>query len=323
MSFWTVILLVVGVVMVVAGSDYLVDGASDIARRSGISEFVIGLTIVGIGTSMPEMVVSFISSIRGNADMSIGNVVGSNIVNTCLILGLTALILPITITKDNFRRDIPLNIVATLLLIVLGMNKTIFNFGSSDIITRAEGLAMLLCFAAYMFYCFKKGDVSADTPQQEEAGENKPLYLSILMILLGLVGLVWGGRLFVDNASAIARHLGWSDKFIGITILAGGTSLPELATCVVAAIKKKGQLALGNIIGSNISNILLILGGAALINPLTLDKINPVDMGVMLLSALLLLVSYFTFTKHKLDRVEGAVFLLLQAGYFCYLVLSM
>lgn len=323
MSFWTVILLLIGVVMVVAGSDYLVDGASDIARRSGISEFVIGLTIVGIGTSMPEMVVSFISSIRGNADMSIGNVVGSNIVNTCLILGLTALILPITITKDNLRRDIPLNIVATLLLIVLGMNKTIFNFGSNDIITRAEGLAMLLCFAAYMFYCFKKGDVSADAPQQEEAGENKPLYLSILMILLGLVGLVWGGRLFVDNASDIARHLGWSDKFIGITILAGGTSLPELATCVVAAIKKKGQLALGNIIGSNISNILLILGGAALINPLTLDKINPVDMGVMLLSALLLLVSYFTFTKHKLDRVEGAVFLLLQAGYFCYLVLSL
>ena len=312
--FIQIIILLVGLALILFGANFLVDGSSNIARKFGISEFIIGLTIVGIGTSTPEMVVSFISSFQGKADMAIGNVVGSNIFNTLLILGTTALISPLAITKSNIKRDIPMNIAVCVILILLGLKKTIFNIGS-DSIGRIDGLFLLLLFAWYLYKTFK-----ANAPVEEDDSPMRPMWLATLMIVGGLLGLVAGGRLFVSSASAIASMCGVSDKFIAITVMAGGTSMPELATCIVAAFKGKGQLALGNILGSNISNILLILGGASLIRPLSFSGMTPVDLGVLVISALFLVLSYVMFIKKSLDRTEGAILLLIEAGYMWYLI---
>lgn len=322
MSISTILLLLLGVTLVVAGSNYLVEGASDIARRSGISEFVIGLAIVGIGTSTPEMVVSFIGALQGNADISVGNVLGSNICNTCLILGLTAVILPIGLTRENIQRDIPLNIAVTILFILMGMNKTIFGYGSNEI-SRLDGVIMLSLFALYMYSCFKSSSTqSSQSEDKQKAGTYKNALIPTLMVIGGTLALIFGGRLFVNNSITLAHHFGLSDKFIGITLLAMGTSLPELVTCVIAAAKKKGQLALGNIIGSNIANILLIMGGASLIHPLTFTNFTPVDLGFVLLSALYLLLAYFTFGKKSLGRLEGMILLVMEAGYLSLLYIN-
>ena len=269
MIWLQVLLLIGGLALIVFGADWLVDGASGIARRFGLSEFVIGLTIVGMGTSAPEMVVSFIGAFQGNADIAIGNVVGSNIMNTLLILGVTALILPMVITPSNWKRDIPMNILITVLLIVLGLEFTLFHFGTNGL-SRWDGGILIALFIAYMVLSFK-----GNKPDEEDSPvKQRSIWMCILLIVAGIAGLAFGGKLFVNNATELARALGVSDKFIAITILAGGTSMPELATCVVAAAKKKGQLALGNIIGSNVFNILLILGGSALISPLSFDHIT-------------------------------------------------
>ena len=324
MSFSAIMLFIIGLVLVVVGSDWLVDGASDIARRSGLSEFVIGLTIVGIGTSTPEMVVSFLSAIRGNADMAVGNVIGSNIFNTFLILGITAVILPMEITRTNLRRDIPLNIFATLLLVLLGLKHTITGLDFlSDSLGRIEGALFLAAFAYYLYVSFKDSKADNDGKNAPDAPQKtyKHVITPIILVLAGLFGLIFGGRLFVNGAVCIAQTLGWSDKFIAITILAGGTSLPELATCIVAAVKKKGQLALGNIIGSNISNILLILGGSALIHPLSTEAISGIDLGFLTLASLFILASAFTFGKNRLDRSEGVGMLVLE-GIYMWLLIS-
>ena len=311
----TIVLLLAGLALIVFGADALVEGASSVARRFGLSEFVIGLTIVGMGTSAPEMVVSFIGAFQGNADIAIGNVVGSNIFNTLLILGLTALILPMAVTSSNKKRDIPVNIIVTALLVVLGLEKTFFGIGN-DGLSRIDGAILMAVFILYMVMSFK-----GNHPDEEEnPAPMKSIWLSLLMIVGGLAGLIIGGNLFVDNATAIAKALGVSDKFIAITILAGGTSMPELATCVVAAAKKKGQLALGNIIGSNVFNILLILGGSALINPLSFVGMNFVDLGVLLLSAIVLFTATFVGKKDKIDRLDGSIFLLIFAAYMAYLI---
>ncbi len=315
-----ILLLVLGLVMVVLGADYLVEGASSIARRFGLSEFVIGLTIVGMGTSAPEMVVSFIGAAQGNADIALGNVVGSNIFNTLLILGLTALILPMPITASNKKKDIPVNILITLLLILLGLEYSLFGFGA-DGLSRWDGAILLAVFIGYMALSFlQKEDPAPDT---QDADKKMKPWLAFLMILGGLAALVVGGNLFVDAATFIAKSLGVSDKFIAITILAGGTSMPELATCVAAAVKKKGQLALGNIIGSNVFNILLILGGSALIHPLSFDHISYVDLGALLVSALALFTSCYVGKKNQLDRVDGSLFLLLWGAYMVYLFIHL
>lgn len=312
-----IFLFLFGLMLVVWGADALVDGASSIARKFGISEFVIGLTIVGMGTSAPEMVVSFIGAIGGNADIAVGNVIGSNIFNTLLILGLTAMILPMNITSLNLKKDIPINIVITVLLIVLGMNFSIFGCGDNRL-SRIDGLVLLALFCIYMYISFR-----FDVPNnEEEPVETKKTWWAILLIVLGLNGLVIGGKVFVDSAVTIAKMLNVSDKFIAVTILAGGTSMPELATCVVAAVKKKGQLALGNIIGSNVFNILLILGGSALIHPLSLDQIGFVDLGILLLSSLVILSSAYVGKKNKIDRVDGFFFVLLEIAYMTFLVME-
>lgn len=311
-----ILILLAGLLLILLGANYLVDGSSSIAKRFGISEFVIGLTIVGIGTSTPEMVVSFLSSFQGKADMAIGNIVGSNIFNTVTILGVTALIAPLTITRSNLRKDIPLNIGVTALLILLGMNLTIFGYGE-DKLSRVDGIILLAIFAWYLYSSFK-----SDTPDQNEESEIKVLSvpISLLMIIGGLAGLIIGGKLFVNSATELARMFGVSDKFIAITVMAAGTSMPELATCVVAALKGRGQLALGNILGSNISNILLILGGAALINPLSFTGMTTVDLGTILLSSVFILLSAFLFKKKELDRAEGIILLMIEACYMWYLI---
>ena len=309
-------ILIAGLLLIIFGANYLIDGASSIARRFGLSEFVIGLTIVGIGTSTPEMVVSFLSAIKGNADMAIGNVIGSNIFNTMLILGTTAMIMPLTITKTSLKRDIPLNIGVTILLILLGMNATIFGIGS-NVLSRLDGIMLLAIFIWYMWTLFRSKQEATD---DEDDIRNYSITASIFLIAGGLAGLVFGGKLFVNAAIEIAKGFGVSDKFIAVTVLAAGTSMPELATSVVAAFKGKGQLALGNILGSNISNILLILGGSALICPLSFTGMTGIDLGAVLSCSLFILISSYAFRKNKLDRIEGSILVLMEAAYMWYLI---
>ena len=313
------LLLIVGLALVVLGADFLVDGASSIAKKFGVSDFVIGLTIVGMGTSAPEMVVSFIGALQGNGDIAIGNVVGSNIFNVFMILGATALILPMNITPMNRKKDIPLNIAITLIFIALGMSRTLFGIGD-DVLGRMDGAILLVLFAAYIYMCFR-----FDTANQTESSENEKVIkpaLAAVLIVAGLAGLVFGGRMFVNSATSIAKMLNVSDKLIAITILAGGTSMPELVTCIVAAFKKKGQLALGNILGSNVFNILLILGGSALIHPLSMAGMSYVDLGALLLSSLVIWASIHTNKKNQLDRADGLLLLLLEAAYMTFLIIK-
>ncbi|MBR1928080.1 MAG: calcium/sodium antiporter [Bacteroidales bacterium] len=314
-----ILILLLGLAMVIAGADVLVDGASAIARKAGLSEFLIGMTIVGIGTSMPELVVSFTGALKGSSDIAIGNVVGSNIFNVLLILGVTALVNPVAISQENKRRDIPVNILVTVLLVLFGMSRTLLGLGSGDTISAWKGGVFLLLFVLYMLMSFKTGKAGEDV---DPAAPARKLWVAVLMVLGGLAGLVFGGDLFVDSACGIARSAGLSEKFVAITILACGTSLPELVTCVVAAAKKKGALALGNIIGSNISNILLILGSSALVCPLSFANIKAVDIGVLALSSVVLLTSAWTGRNNKIGRGDGSVFLLLFAAYMAYLFMT-
>ena len=314
----TLFFLVAGLILVILGSNILVDGASAIARRFKLSEFIIGLTIVGMGTSAPEMVVSFFGALRGESDIAVGNVIGSNIFNTLLILGVTGLILPIDITRRNRRHDIPVNFLATAIFIGLGMSGTLFGLGQDGLPQWCGGLLLGL-FIAYLVYSFFSGQ-----KEEEASGEkDKPLWLASLMTLGGIAALIWGGDRLVDAATQLARELKISEKFIAVTLLAGGTSLPELATCVAAAVKKKGQLALGNIIGSNIFNILLIVGGSALIRPLSFNGITLVDMGVLLVSAVALFTCLFIHRKNQLDRVDGILFVAIWMAYMTYLILHL
>lgn len=310
-----ILILAAGLLLILFGANYLVDGASSIAKRFGLSEFIIGVTIVGIGTSTPEMVVSFLSSIQGKADMAIGNIVGSNIFNTAMILGVTAVISPLLITRSNLKKDIPLNIGVTVLLILLGLNFTIFGKGT-DQLSRLDGIILLGIFAWYLWSSFRSDSAS----DEESPIRQYSIVASVLMIAGGLGALIFGGRLFVNSATEIARLFGVSDKFIAITVMAAGTSMPELATCVVAALKGRGQLALGNILGSNISNILLILGGSALIAPLSFTGMTNIDLGMVLACSLFIMLSAWCFRKKSLDRLEGLILILMEIGYMYYLI---
>ena len=315
-----ILLLIVGLGLVLVGAEAIVDGASALARRWGISEFVIGLTIVAIGTSAPEMVVSFISSIEHNSDMAVGNIIGSNIFNTALILGLSALIAPVAITRGNLKRDIPVNIGITVLLILLGCKASLFGVGTNGL-SRWEGGLFLALFMWYLIASFRHDRENRLEEPGEAAPEAAPMGLAkaLLLVVAGLAGLVFGGHLFVGHAQNVARMAGLSDKFVAITILAAGTSLPELATSCIAAAKGKSQLALGNVLGSNTFNILLILGGAALIHPLSMANITPIDYTALLMTAVSLVLFAWTGKRNSLDRLEGAALVLLQLIYFAYL----
>lgn len=308
----TVILLLAGLAMVVYGSDILVDGASSVARKIGISDFVIGIVIVGFGTSCPELVVSVTGALEGSSAIALGNVIGSNIFNVLLILGLTAVMIPIGVTRHNKTVDLPILLGVSLFFSLVVLKGTL---------NRVDAVIFLIIFALYVAYNLKAGKQE----ESEEEGTEKTygLALSCLMIAGGLAGLILGGKMFVNSAVDIAHALGASEKFIAVTILAVGTSLPELMTCVVAAAKKKGQLALGNIVGSNVFNILLILGVAGLITPMETSSVNYVDLATLMVGALSLFVFAFASRKQQISRPAGIIMLLFEVAYMVYLFIQL
>ncbi len=308
------IILLVTLAGIVYGADFLVTGSVSLARRFKISDFVIGAAIVGIGTSMPEFVVSFLGAINGNSDVAIGNVVGSNIFNVLGILGCTSILFPVLIDKKNMRFEIPLCIGVSLLLTILAFN--FFN-GTTATIGRLDGLLLLAVFAGFMWYSFyrdRKNAVASDEKAQED---NTPLWLAIVKVVGGLALLVTSCDLFVDNAVAVAKSFGVNDAFISLTLIACGTSLPELAASITAAVKKNNQMALGNIVGSNIFNISLILGLCAQVRPLTSAGITIVDYIVMIAAAVLLMLFGI---KGKIGRAGGVLMVIGFVAYTCYLV---
>lgn len=309
------LLLIMYLAGIAFGADHLVGGAVSVARRFRVSDFVIGAAIVGVGTSMPELTVSFLGAAEGNADVAIGNVVGSNIFNMLGILGLTAMLAPIAIDRKNLRFEIPLCIGVSLLLTLLAFN--FFN-GSDPMVGRADGILLLTVFAAYMWYSFSR-DRKESSPVVEETGRVVPLWKSSCRVVGGLVLLIASCQLFVDDAVSIARSLGVNDAYISLTLIACGTSLPELAASLAAALKKNTDVALGNIIGSNIFNITLILGVSSQVMPLSATGVTPLDYLVMIAAALLTLVYGLRGT---IDRMGGALMLAFFCLYNWYLATS-
>ena len=308
------IILLISLAGIVFGADFLVAGSVSIARKYKVSDFVIGAAIVGVGTSMPELVVSFIGALNGNADVAIGNVVGSNIFNVLGILGLTAVFFPIAIDKKNMKFEIPLCIGVSILLTILAFN--FFN-GEPAVISRPDGLMLLVVFVGYLWYSFfrDKREATANNECTEE--DKTPLWLAAIKLVGGLALLITSCDFFVDNAVQIAQSFGVNDAFISLTLIACGTSLPELAASVAAAIKKNTQMALGNIVGSNIFNISLILGVSAQVLPLTSVGITMVDYLVMISAAILLLLFGF---KGRIGRFGGVLMLVSFIVYTWYLL---
>lgn len=301
-----IVLIIAGIALVLWGADRLTDGAVSIAKRLKISEIVIGLTIVAMGTSMPEFCISLVSALKGTSDLAVGNVLGSNIMNTLLIVGVTAAIAPMTILRSTVNKDIPWVLVASAMLIVLCIDKTL---------ARVDAIILAVAFAVFMFYTLKGAhNGQAETPAEEEGKKTQSPLMAAGFIILGLACLIIGSNLFVDAATRVAQSLGVSEAIIGLTIVAGGTSLPELATSVVAARKGQSDIAIGNVIGSNVFNILLILGVTGIVCPMEINGITPIDYGMMALSTFMLWL--FSFTKYKVERWEGAV---LTATYIAYL----
>lgn len=308
------LILILSLAGIVLGADFLVKGAVVVARKCKVSSFVIGAVIVGIGTSLPELVVSTVGAIGGNAEVAIGNVVGSNIFNVFAILGLTALFFPIAVSRENMKFEIPFCIAVSVLLMLLVYN---FFVVGEPRLGRWDGVALLLVFTAFMWISLRRGKNSAAAVGESVEEVNKSLWFAAFSILGGLAALIVSSNFFVDEAVAIARKLGVSDAFISITLLACGTSLPELAASVTAAVKKDTDMALGNIIGSNIFNATMILGTASLITPLTTGKIGLVDYGAMILAAVLPMIFGI---RGKITRFEGMLMLLCYAAYTWYIV---
>ncbi|MBP5687171.1 MAG: calcium/sodium antiporter [Muribaculaceae bacterium] len=315
-----------GLGLLLLGANYLVDSAVAIAQRAKISNFIIGLTIVGIGTSAPELFISIQSALTGHGDIAMGNVLGSNIANTFLILGVTATILPFAIDKLQRRRDIPFGIGAALLVLLLANDSLIPGIGENSL-SRLDGIFLLIVFVVYMsFVIFKKG--TDPTQALEEADEEtksqlagKNVVLLWAIAAMSLAALLWGGNMFLDSAKNLAAAWGMSEAVISITIVAIGTSLPELITAIIAACKKNPQLALGNVIGSNVFNLLMILGVSSTIHPYTLASINIVDYMMAFFAAVCVFLTIFTFGKKTFDRIEGIIFLAIYIGYTVYLLM--
>lgn len=313
--------LIIGLALILFGAQYLVDGSTAIARKLRVSDFIIGLTVVGIGTSLPELVVSGIAAVQGKGEIAIGNVVGSNIANILLILGITALIKPIDFSRTALKFDIPYNILSTVLLLFFAFGLTFWKKPAGGVITRPEGVIFLLLFVFFLYYTFrgaKKEDVADDCPDGKKPVK---MWLATVMVLGGSAALMFGGRLFLNGGTALARMVGVSEAVISITVLALGTSLPELATSVVAAAKGNTQLAFGNVIGSNIFNVYLILGTSAVIRPLETGNIIPADIYITILAAVLLPICALTINKDRLDKIEGVIFLLIYCVYIYSLVM--
>ena len=321
-----ILLFLLGIVLIIAGANYLTEGASTLARRMGLSPLVVGLTIVAFGTSAPELIVSLMSALKGNADIAMGNVIGSNIFNILAIGGVTAVVAPITITKSTIRREIPLMLLSFLVLFFLSYD-TIFagTAGTTEnILSRGEGLTLLGFFLIFLTYTFAIAKDAPDDPHADHTPiRTYPLWLLILFIVGGLVALVYGGDLFVSSASSIARTFGMSESFIGLTIVAAGTSLPELATSVAAALKKQPEIAVGNIVGSNIFNIFLILGISSTITPIRIGGVTALDFLVMIAAGLMLCSFAVLFGQRIIKRGEGAILALGFIAYTIYLIMQL
>lgn len=311
------LLLVVSIRVVLGGADWLTGGAVALAKRMGVPQIVIGLTVVAMGTSMPEFFVSLTSAINGTPDLAVGNVVGSNIFNTLLIVGVAALVAPITILKSTVHKDMPFALIASALLMMMCLDREI---------SRWDALVLFVLFIAFMLFTIrgarsgqssKNEEMTSTTDEKDKKADKSPLHATLLVVV-GLVSLVLGSNIFVDNASAIAHSLGVSDAVIGLTIVAGGTSLPELATSVVAARQGNSGIAIGNVLGSNVFNILMILGLTGLISPMAIQGITTTDLAMLVISMMLLWL--FAFTKYRVERWEGAVMTAVFAAYLVHLI---
>ena len=314
-----ILLLIVGLGLILAGANFLTDGSTALAQRFRVPEFIIGLTVVAVGTSTPELVVSVLSAIGGQSDVALGNVVGSNIFNVFVILGVCALIRPVPLTAGNIRRDIPFGVLVSLLLLALAQDSLLCK-GAADRIGRLDGAAMLALYILLMWYTIRKTKRPEATAPTEGSKAPMAAWLTAVMIVGGLAGLVFGGEMFLRSATSIARSLGVSESVIAITLVAGGTSLPELASSLVSLFKGKAEMALGNVIGSNIANILLILGVSATIHPLSMGGITVWDLLMVLLSSVVVFLAAFTFKRKAIDRWEGALFVAIYADYIWYLI---
>ena len=312
-----ILLLIIGLALVVGGANFLTDGAASIAKRFRLSDLVIGLTVLAFGTSAPELTVSLMAALKGSADIAIGSVIGSNIFNILAIVGITALIMPLTMSNSTIRIEIPLTILSSVVLFFMA-NDRLLDMAGENVITRTEGFVLLAFFLIFLFYTFNmsKGEESPGQVRQFA------LPLSIIMVIGGLAALVFGGDLFVDNAAMLAGHMGVSESVVAITIVAGGTSLPELVTTLVAAIKKRPGMAIGNIVGSNLFNILLILGVSASISPIRIQGITVVDYGIFILATILLYIFGLFFGDKTIKRFEGSILLSLFVCYTVYLVMT-
>ncbi|MDE5749396.1 MAG: calcium/sodium antiporter [Duncaniella sp.] len=308
--------------LILAGANALTDGSSAIAKRMGISDLVVGLTVVAFGTSAPELAISVLSAMAGNAPMAIGNVVGSNIFNILVSIGGTALVRPIVIEKSVMSLEIPMVILSSVILLVLGDSGPIDGGGISEV-SRTEGIMLLIFFLLFMRYTFasaKEPQLAAGTEATQEPIREMPVWRSVLYVLVGLAALVWGGDKFVDGASGIASSLGVSDAVIGLTIVAAGTSLPELATSVVAAVKGKPGLAVGNVIGSNIFNVLMVLGISATITPLPFGGVGTADLLTLLGASLMFWLFGWIIRERTITRAEGGVMTAAYVAYVAYLI---
>jgi len=310
--FWTIILLFAGFAILIKGADFLVNGASSLAKKMNISNLAIGLTVVAFGTSAPELIVSLLSAYNGAADASFGNVIGSNNFNLFFILGIAGLIYPLVVQRSTIKYEVPLSILAALVLFIL-VNDSLIWGSASDMLSRTDAIILLGFFGLFMFYIVRTMKNNTDLDQTDVKIYKN--WLAIVMSIAGLAMLVGGGKLVVDNAILIAKDFGMSEKLIGLTILAAGTSLPELVTSCVAAYRKNTDIALVNVIGSNIFNIFFILGITGTVSPMQYSPLMNFDIGVLIGGTILLMVFMFTINTRKLDRWEA---LLLFLGYITY-----
>jgi len=313
-----IFLTIVGLALLVKGADWLVEGASSIASKLGISAIVIGLTVVSFGTSMPELIVNLIASGQGNAGLAIGNIVGSNIANILLILGVTALIVPLTLKKNTVWKEIPLALLAVVLVLIMASDGVLAGRLGMEGLDRIDGMILISFFIIFMYYTFGISKVK----NRENGIKHLTTSRSILFLSLGLVGLFLGGKWTVDGAVAIAQHFGISDAVIGLTVVAIGTSLPELVTSVVAALKKRADIAIGNAVGSNIFNVFWVLGLSATVRPLPFTGENALDVVFAIAAALLLFLVMFVGKKQTLYKWEGTLFVALYVGYTAFRVMT-
>lgn len=313
--------LLLGLALILIGANALTDGASALAKRWGISDLVVGLTVVAFGTSAPELSISIISAIKGSAAIAVGNVVGSNIFNILAIIGVVAMVRPIKVSPSILSNEIPLVVLSSLALLAIGFGPELGVPGIREVM-RPEGLLLLLFFAIFMRYTFSqaRNAESASDPVAEEGSAKRemPLWKSIVWVVAGLAGLVYGGDRFVAGASGVAASLGMSEAMIGLTIVAAGTSLPELATSVAAALKGKTGIAIGNVIGSNIFNIFLVLGATSTILPLPFDGVTPFDLIVMTIASILFWLFGWKFGNGVIKRWEGVLLFACYVAYIAY-----